>query len=317
MKKMKFILLLLFIFISTTALKSQELNIILSSESDGHTTSARIFGKYLGMYMRENPRVVYRVVPGAAGLNSTNYLYNIAPRDGRTIGIMFKNIPIVGAIGGPNINFDASKFTWIGSFADGRLDASILISNKQLSEDRELIVGSDNVVLANPVDFIERYAGLRMRKIVGYNSSNAIRLAFLRGEVDAFVTSILGVTTFDPTWLERYPVIVQFGNGKNRHPQLVRVPTLAEMVKDQDGQRILKIIEDQFALIRPYVAPPEIPKEAAAELRRAFAKAVEDKQFIEEIGKLQINVNPIFHEEAQAIVNQTVNIDKTLREKLK
>jgi tripartite-type tricarboxylate transporter receptor subunit TctC len=314
---MKIIATLLLLLFGTLNVSASELQIVVSSDSDGHTTSARIFSKYLSNYLPNKPRIIFRVVPGAAGVNSTNYLYNIAPRDGKTIGIMFKNIPIIGAIGGPNINFDASKFTWIGSFADGRLDASILISNKELPTDRELIVGSDNVVLANPVDFIERYAGLNIRKIVGYNSSNAIRLAFLRNEVDAFVTSILGVTTFDPTWLNKYPVLIQFGNGKIKHPQLAKVPTLAEMIKDPDGQKILSIIEDQFALIRPYVAPPEIPRAAAEKLREAFKKSVEDQQFAEEIGKLHIIVNPIFHEEAQAIVNRTVNIDPSLREKLK
>ena len=313
---MKF-LTLIFMILFSSALHAQDLTVIVSSDSDGHTTSARVFSKYLSKYLPTEPRVVYKVVPGAAGLNSTNYLYSIAPKDGNTIGIMFKNIPIVGAIGGPNIQFDATKFTWLGSFADGRLDASILISNKPLPKDRSLIVGSDNVIAANPVDFISSYSNLKIKKVVGYSSSNSIRLAFMRDEVDAFVTSILGVTTYDPTWLESYHVIAQFGNGNNRHQKLKNTTTLSEMITDKDGLEILKVIEDQFALIRPYVAPPNIPPQAAENLRTAFRRAVDDREFIEEIAKLQIDVNPIYHEEAQQIVNRTSKLPPRLLEKLK
>jgi len=278
--------------------KAETLTIILPVAEDSHAINARIFGKYLQKHL--NRTVEFKIIPGAASVVAANYLYNIAPKDGNTIGVFYKNIPLVGAIGGPNINFDPIKFTWLGSTADGRKDTVLVMSNKEY--DGELIVGSDNVLVGDPIDILKNIWNIK--EIKGYKSQSEIRLALEREEIDAMINSMIGIKSTKPGWLSpnsKIKPILQFGNGVNRHPNFPEVKTLAELTKDQNK---LFIFESQYILLRPYVAPPNIPKEKAAELRKAFSAAVQDLDYIEEASKAGIDVNLIDWKEAEQILQR-------------
>lgn len=310
----KFLILFLMLFSLPT--QAQELNIILSSDSDGHTVNARLFGRHLAKNISPETTPIFRVVPGAAGVNSTNYLYNIAPRDGNTIGIVFKNIPIVGAIGGPNIQFDARQFVWLGSVADGRKDVVVLVSSKPYIG-QELIVGAESVVAADPINFIERYSNINIRRVTGYKSSNSVRLAYERREIDAFVSSLQGIKTYNIGWLKSELFILQMGNGRIRHPDLPITPTMTEMITNQEGMILLSIFETQFALLRPFVAPPNIPEDKKKILIDAFNKAVKDAEYVKEASRINLEIEPIYHEEAQQIVNLTYSAPREMLDRIK
>ena len=295
----KIFALIVLLFISPA--NANDLTVILPAAEDSHAINARILGRHLQRYT--NQSVVYRVVPGAASAAAAHHLYNIAPKDGNTIGVFFKNIPLVSAIGTQNFNFDATKFTWLGSTADGRKDAVLLLTNKPYESG--LIVGSDNVIAADPIRFIRMSTDLDLKQIMGYKNQTEIRLALERGEIDAMVNSLIGIKTSRPHWLlpdSKIKVVLQFGNGKERHPNFPNVPTLAEIISPE-YQRLLSLFETQFTLLRPYVAPPGIPQDRVKFLREAFTKAVLDPQYVEEANKANIEVNLVNWEEAERIVN--------------
>jgi hypothetical protein len=308
---------LLFMFSASLA-SANTLTVILPVSDDAHAVNARIVGRYFQKHHPQKPEIVYRAMPGAASVVAANYLYNIAPRDGSTIGVFYKNIPLVGAIGGPNIQFDPAKFTWLGSTANGRKDAVLLISRKQY-DGTELIIGTDNVVLADPVRFIRESTGWNIRQVTGYKSNSEIRLAVERGEVDAIVNSMIGIKTTRPQWLRSdspFKIILQFGNGRDRHPEFSQVPTLAEIIAS-DKQELLKIFETQFALLRPYVAPPNLSAEQAILLRNMFISAVTDSDYVAEAKKANIDVNLIDWREAEAIVRITASAPRNLLNSLR
>lgn len=295
----KIFALIILLFISPA--NANDLTIILPAAEDSHAINARILGRHLQKYT--NQTAVYRVVPGAASAAAAHHLYNIAPKDGNTIGVFFKNIPLVSAIGTQNFNFDASKFTWLGSTADGRKDAVLLLSNKLY--ENGLVVGSDNVIAADPIRFIKMSTNLDLKQIMGYKNQSEIRLALERGEIDAMVNSLIGIKTSRPQWLlpnSKIKAILQFGNGKERHPEFPNVPTLSEIIP-AEYQKLLELFETQFILLRPYVAPPDIPQERARFLREAFKNAVLDPQYIEEANRANIEVNLVSWQEAERIVN--------------
>lgn len=292
----KAIFLFLLLFIIPT--KANEITIILPVAEDSHAINARILSKYLEKH--SGKKVEFKVMPGAASAVAANYLYNIAPKDGSTIGVFYKNIPLVSSIGGPNINFDARKFTWLGSTADGRKDAVLVMSSKPYKEG--LVIGSDNVIVGDPIDMLKEIWSIQV--VRGYKSQSEIRLAVDRGEVDAMVNSMIGIKTSKPDWLKpdsKIKPILQFGNGLIRHPEYPNVPTLAEFYKNKEK---LAKFESQYLLLRPYVAPPDIPKEKAAELRKWFKAAVEDLGYIEEAAKAGIDVSPIYWQEVEKIISQ-------------
>jgi len=305
---LRFVIALLFLTTSTLA---AELRIVVPSASDGYAMNARVFGKYLSRYLPEKPTIVIQEVPGAFSLSAANYLYNVAPKDGTVIGTFYRNISFLGALGGTNVNYDARKFTWIGSTADGRHDAYMLWSNKPGPIERyrteEIIIGSENITTANPVVLVRDITKIKVKEVTGYNNSAAARLAVDRNEVDAVIYGLIGIRSGKSEWIKSdskvFPLI-QFGNGLVRHKDYPTVPTLEEYA---DDKTILSVYESQNILIRPFVAPPGISPARAKELRGAFNKAVSDLEFLVEAARAKIDVNPIDWEDSEAIVSATYN----------
>jgi tripartite-type tricarboxylate transporter receptor subunit TctC len=58
-----------------------------SQEGGGYDLTARIIANRIGSHIPGNPSVIVENNPAASGLAMTNSLYNIAPRDGTTIGL--------------------------------------------------------------------------------------------------------------------------------------------------------------------------------------------------------------------------------------
>lgn len=310
------LLRILFALVLITPSQARDLTIILPAVEDAHAINARIFSRYLSSHMSKDTKIVFKVVPGAASVTAANYIYNNAPRDGYTIGVFNKNIPLIGAIGGSNVNFDPTKFTWLGSTSDGRKDAVLLLSNKPY--DGELIIGSDSVLLADPVKFIQRSLSWNIKQINGYKNNAEVRLAFERKEIDALINSLIGIKTSKPSWLNdnKIQVLLQFGNSTNRHPEFLNVPTLEEMISDNDKE-LLHIFETQFILLRPYVAPPDIPEDMVIELRKAFDAAVLDQRYVQEALRANIEVSLINAKEAERIVRTTSSVNINLLNLLK
>ena len=156
-----------------------------------------------------------------------------------------------------------------------------------------------------------------MKIVAGYANSAEARLAVERKEIDAVLYSLIGIKSSKPDWLKSesdIKPILQFGNGTIRHKNYPNVPTLAEQT---DQKELLTVYEKQFILLRPFVAPPNIPAARAKELREALEKVAVDEGYLTEAKKANIDVNFIGWQEAEQIVNDTVNAPETVLEKIR
>jgi tripartite-type tricarboxylate transporter receptor subunit TctC len=61
------------------------------------------------------------------------------------------------------------------------------------------------------------------------------------------------------------------------------------------------------AMGRPFLAPPGLPEERVAALRRAFDETMKDPEFIEECKKGKLDLNPLPGLELQRVAADTVN----------
>ena len=61
------------------------------------------------------PRFIVQNMPGAGHMLATNWLYNLAPRDGTVWGSVSRNIPSAGLQQLPGVRYDPVKFNWLGS----------------------------------------------------------------------------------------------------------------------------------------------------------------------------------------------------------
>src|ERR1700739_5003162 len=66
---------------------------------------ARLIGRHMGRFIPGNPSFVIENMPGAGHILATNYLFNLAPRDGSVIGMVSRNITEAAMTRLPNVRF--------------------------------------------------------------------------------------------------------------------------------------------------------------------------------------------------------------------
>jgi tripartite-type tricarboxylate transporter receptor subunit TctC len=288
--------------------RDNAINLVVGSGPGGsHDIYARLLARHLGKFIPGNPRITVQNMPGAGSLRAANYLYNFAPRDGTTIGMFSRNMPLIGFLGGTNVAFDPRKFTWLGSPASFHNDANILLVRKDapvksIEEARRqdfpplVLGGSADGGIGNDVPIIlHDTIGLHVKQVVGYPDSPAIFVAIERGEVHGRTVDLSTVKSVKPEWLKpdsSFRVLVQFARA-TRHPEFPDVPTARELAKNEAARALIELAELPYSISRPIAAPPGLPVERAKALARAFLAVARDPQYLEDAAGLRLDVSPI------------------------
>jgi hypothetical protein len=79
-------------------------------------------------------------------------------------------------------------------------------------------------------------------------------------------------------------------------------PTIMSLLKNDNDRQIVELLLSRLALGRPFLSPPGIPADRVAMLRDAFQKAATDPALLEEAARMRLAIDPIFGEEAQALI---------------
>lgn len=261
---------------------------------------ARYLARHMGKHIPGNPAVVPKNMEGAGSLRLANWLYNVGPKDGTTFGIIGRGTGFDTLLGNKAAQFDATKFTWIGSANN---EVSICVawhtSNIVKFEDmleKPLIVGGTSS--SADTDQFPRIAngvlGTKMRVITGYPGGNEVGLAMERGEVQGRCGwSWSSVKSTHQKWLDekRFRILVQLALSK--HPDLPDVPLIVDLAKNDEQRQILQLIFARQVMGRPFVAPPGVPRERADALRKAFMDTMTDKDFLADAEKAQLEITPV------------------------
>src|SRR6476661_3799821 len=100
--------------------KGKTVNVYIGVGVGGeYDIQARLVARHIGKHIPGNPTVVPQNMTGAGGLRMINYLYNVAPKDGLSIGMIANAFPAMQAAGIPGVQFDAARMQWLGSIAPG------------------------------------------------------------------------------------------------------------------------------------------------------------------------------------------------------
>src|SRR5690606_29702658 len=96
----------------------KQINLIIGADvGAGFDAYARLLATHMSKFIPGNPRIVPQNMPAAGGLQATNFLYNVAPKDGLTIGALQRTAAQAPLQGQPGADYDASEFNWLGSLA--------------------------------------------------------------------------------------------------------------------------------------------------------------------------------------------------------
>jgi tripartite-type tricarboxylate transporter receptor subunit TctC len=268
-------------------------------------------------------------MPGAGSLRGTNYIYNVAPKDGTVFGTFARNMPLLGMIkSNQNVQFDPAKFTWLGSSASFANDAYLLLIRKDapvksVAEARR--AGGPPIILGSTAEgassdaiaiLVREWLGLNVKVIPGYTDSGVLFLAIERGEIDGRTVGLSAVRANKPDWLKPGGlgrVLVVFGRAA-RHPDFPDAPTARELARNAEDRNLIEIIEIPYALSRPYAAPPGVPEDRAKALQDAFLATHKDPAYLAESDKLGIDVSPIGSPQVLGLIDR---IAKTPADQLK
>src|ERR1700691_5412331 len=102
-----------------------------------------------------------------------------------------------------------------------------------------------------------------------------------RGEVDSeFGWSWGAIKSRSRAWLDQQKsdIVLQIGAAKS--PELPAVPFIMDYAKNDLDRRALELLMAPDAFAWPFVAPPGVPADRIALLRRAFDATMKDPGFL-------------------------------------
>jgi len=266
----------------------------------GYDALGRLLARYLGKYIPGNPTVIPQNMLGAGSLRAALYIYNAAPKDGTTLGIIARGLEMEPLVGPSGAKFDTRKFTWIGSTTD---EVSVCVTaghSKVKTWDDSLripfTVGGEGAA-TDPDIFaimLRNVFGTRLRLISGYAGGADITLALERGEVDGRCGwTWSSVRLQRPDWIgtSKLNVLVQLAMKKSA--ELPEVPLIIDLAKTERQRQIVGMILSRQQVGRPLVAPPGIPEDRKQALRAAYDATLADPDYIAEATMRSLEVNPV------------------------
>jgi tripartite-type tricarboxylate transporter receptor subunit TctC len=282
------------------------------SAGGGYDVNARLVARHIGRYIPGNPQVIVRNMPGGGGLVMTNYVANVAPKDGLHIGAPQRGIPFEPLLGDhSNSKFDAVKLNWIGS-TNSDTSVAVVHSRTGIKTWQELKTRPNDVIVAGTgigtesvtVPYILRnLLGLKYRVIAGYPGGSEMNIAMLRGEVDGRGT--FSWTSLKPhlrDWVESGEIVILYQQGLRKHPDIPNIPLVTEFPTDDETRRIIRLQFTAFEVGRPYFVAEGVPADRVAVLRRAFDMTMKDEKLRADADKLNQEINPLTGEEMQTIL---------------
>ena len=305
--------------------------VVGSSPGGGYDLWARLMARYLGKYVPGNPETVVQNMPGAGGVVAANYIYAVARPDGLTLGAFNPGLYFEQLVGRPEVKFDWSKFTWIGSPEQNdvmhyiRSDAPFKTVDDLRNAKEPPRCGSTGTGTSGHYlpRLLDETLGIKTTIVSGYQGGSEIDLAVERNEVvcwSPLVATFFGREPYK-RWFKTGFVRVIVQSGTKRDPRLKDVPTLAELMQQyktpDSGKRLAKVVLTAATLGRPISAPPRLPAERTKLLREAYAKAMKDPELLADAEKRGWDVNPLSGQELEALAKDVVAQPRDVIERMK
>jgi tripartite-type tricarboxylate transporter receptor subunit TctC len=285
---------------------------------------ARMIAPYIAANLPGKPGFLVRNMPGASTVAVTNYMYNVAPRDGTALAFVHERITVEPLLNPGNdlYKYDALKLNWIGSITS---QTGICFMWHQAAakryEDlltRETIVGAagrtgDDSVGARVMNAV---LGTRLKVVEGYESSN-IYLAIERREIDGRCGfGWPGLKATKPDWIRDKKINVLLQLAMRKHPELSEVPLIVDLVKKDDDLRALKLLYGTQVLGRPIFTAQSVPAERVAALRAAFDAGVKEPEFLAVAKQRNLDIDPVSGRDMHALLEEVYAAPKSVVERV-
>jgi tripartite-type tricarboxylate transporter receptor subunit TctC len=267
--------------------------------------AARILARHLGKHIPGRPAVIVQPMTGAAHLVATNHVFNVAKPDGLTLLALNPAVGIAQLTKVDAVRFDLTKFEWLGSSGPDcavlaiRADLPYKTWDEWKKSGKELIAGATGPG-SNSYDLpllLSTFAGAKFKVVSGYPANSDVLLALERKEVDAWSAFSTTVKVAADRGAVR-----PFVRQRVAVPGFEQLPVDEELATSSVGKAIMGIRAAPSAIGRAYAATPGTPSDRVKLLRDAFAKALQDKELLDEAKKAKVDVSYISPEDVRKTV---------------
>jgi tripartite-type tricarboxylate transporter receptor subunit TctC len=276
----------------------------------GYSAWTRFIGQYLGRHIAGEPAVVVQYMAGAGGLIAANYMYSVAGRDGREIASLAREAPALSLMHAAGVRYDSLKLNWLGT-PTSESNVCVVGRNapiKTLDDlyTKEMVVGTDGVgsgMHMFPVA-LNALVHTKFKVIDGYSDSGLVLLAIDRGEIHGACQSAETLLHARGDAIRSGNLRVVLQGGMQPNPKFPGVPFVLDLAKNEEQRLALRFLYSSQMFGRPYVAPPDVPPERVAALRKAFTDMFRDKDSLADAARQDYDVNPISGEDMTALIEK-------------
>jgi hypothetical protein len=102
------------------------------------------------------------------------------------------------------------------------------------------------------------------------------------------------------------------------HPELPKLPLAINYAKTDEAKRLISTVARVHGpTVRPYVLPPDTPKDRVEIIRKAFMDTMKDPEFLAEAKKANLDINPEDGVTLERNVKEVLKLEPALIAKLK
>jgi len=296
--------------------------IIGSSAGGGYDLFARTIAQHWPKQIPGVPIFVPQNLPGALSLNVANNIFNVAPKDGTSIGAVNPQIASEAILNPDRARFDARKFVWIGSALRETqvmvASAKAPVTRFEQAFTREMIIGGSGGATNTFPTLTNAILGTKFKIVSGYPGTREVNLAMERDEVHAIgaITwaSVKG-TMGDKLRAKEVVMVGQY--GAKVHPELpdvTHVPSLAKTPEDAAALRLL-FATQEFG--RPYITSPGTPADIVAILQKSFMATMKDSAFLADAKQRGLDIEPTEGAEIQTLVEMLYKTPPVIVERVR
>jgi tripartite-type tricarboxylate transporter receptor subunit TctC len=287
--------------------KGKRLTIMVNYAAGGPTDiEGRLFARHISKHIEGAPPLIVQNIDGAGGLTGTNWLGEIAPKDGTAMGYL-TGAAWVYALEPERHRIDFRSYEFVAyqpgtsiyyvraDVPPGIRQATDIVKAQGLVSGGLAADNSKDLLIRLALDML----GVPFRHVTGYRSNNTARLALQRNEIHLFSESPPGYrSVVEPSMVKTGQVIpLHYDPGWNGESIMVPkqiegldIPPFHELYQTIKGRKpsgqlwdvYLSSLAINSAMQRLLVMPPNAPPAAVEAMRAAIRKLNNDKAFAED-----------------------------------
>jgi tripartite-type tricarboxylate transporter receptor subunit TctC len=272
---------------------------------------SRLAARHLGRHLPGNPSIVPKNMPGAGSVLAANHIFNIAPKDGTTLGLLVPTLPLEEKLAPQTVRYRSAEFNWIGRMAPAP-NVTFIMSRapvKTIADafTQTAILGATGQGAANAVypTVLNNVLGTKFKIVSGYPGNREMALAVEKGEVEGQCgVGWSAIMAQRPQWIRDQYITLLAQESIKGLPFLnaAGVPLTTSFAKSAEDRQVLELVYSQAIFGRPYVVGPGVPAERLAALQKAFTAALTDPALKEEAERAKLDLDYVSGPEVQALV---------------